>query len=84
MTTKAEQSTMESKHDQFVKQFVEETGVSPAAASVCWHLNQSFKLLQRDFSGQESREIDATFKRVYSVLPPLEEESQSVGNEQAS
>ena len=78
------QKPLSGTHDQFVKDFVAEAGVTPAAASVCWHLNQAFKLLQRDFRDHESREIDRAFNRVYSVLPPLEEESQRVGNEQAT
>ena len=80
MTIKAEQSTMESKHDQFVKQFVDETGVSPATATIIWHLNQASRLLcqddswieYRDFTGYESREIDIAFRRFASGLPPLE------------
>jgi hypothetical protein len=78
------QKPLSGTHDQFVKDFVAEAGVTSAAASVCWHLNQAFKLLQRGFSRHESREIDAAFNRVYSVLPPLDEESQGVGNEQAT
>jgi hypothetical protein len=63
------------RHFPRFEDFVAEAGVTPAAASVCWHLNQALKLLQQDFSGEEVREIEAAFNRVYSVLPP-DEESQ--------
>jgi hypothetical protein len=80
MTTKAEQSTMESNRDQFVKQFAEETGVSPVTATLIWHLKQAYRLLHedecwqsyRDFTVRESREIDRAFKQFASDLPPLE------------
>jgi hypothetical protein len=58
------------------KDFVAEAGITPAAA-VCWHMYQAAKLLLRDFSEQETREIQTAFDRVYSVLPStLDEESQ--------
>lgn len=64
------------EHFPRFKDFVAEAGVTPAAA-VCWHLYQAAKLLQRDFSEQETREIQTAFDRVYSVLPStLDEESQ--------
>ena len=80
MTIKAEQSTMESKHDQFVKRFVDETGVSPVTATIIWHLKQAHRLLHeddswlahRDFTGRDSSEIDYAFKNFASALPPLE------------
>ncbi len=80
MTIKAEQSTMESKHDQFVKQFVDETGVSPVTATIIWHLKQAYRLLHeddswlvyREFTSFESWEIDYAFKSFASALPPLE------------
>lgn len=63
-------------HFSRFKRFVAEAGVTSAAA-VCWHLYQAAKLLQRDFSEQEAREIDTAFNRVYAVLPPiLDEESE--------
>lgn len=81
MTTKAEdQSTMESKHDQFLKRFMEETGVSPAAAGVVWHLRQAYRLLHqdvhwatyRDFTPRDSREIDIAYRNFAAAIPPLE------------
>lgn len=73
-------TTMESNRDQFVKQFVEETGVSPAAATIIWHLKQAFRLLHddeywasyRDFNRRDFWEIDYAFKNFVSALPPLD------------
>jgi hypothetical protein len=65
MPLKPEQSaTMVSHHDEFVKQFVDETGVSPAAATIIWHLSQAFRGLywqREDFRDHEFREIDRAF-----------------------
>ena len=80
MTIKAEQSPMESKHDQFVKQFVEETGVSSVAATIIWHLKQAYRLLHddeywqscRDFDRRDSRELNYAFKDLASAVPPPE------------
>ena len=64
------------EHFSRFKDFVAAAGGSPAA-SVCWHLNQAFKLLQQEFTKQEARDIDTAFTKVYSVLPStLDEESQ--------
>ncbi len=57
------------------KDFVGAAGVTPAA-SVVWHLNQAFKLLQQDFTDEEAQEIDTAFYKVYAVVPStLDEES---------
>jgi hypothetical protein len=80
MTTKAEQSTLQSKHDQFVKQFADETGVSPVAATIIWHIKQAFRLLHddvywrspRDFNRRDSFEINYAFKNLVSAVPPPE------------
>jgi len=80
MTIKAEQSPMESKHDQFVKQFVEETGVSSVAATIIWHLKQAYRLLHddeywqscRDFDRRDSRELNYAFKNLVPAVPPPE------------
>lgn len=78
MTTKAEQSTMESKHDQFVKEFVDVYGVSPVAATIIWHIKQARRLLHddvywasyRDFNRRDSFEINHAFKDLASAVPP--------------
>ena len=79
MTTKAEdQSTMESKHDQFVKEFVDVYGVSSVAATIIWHIKQAIRLLHddehwasyRDFNRRDSWEIDYAFRNLASAVPP--------------
>jgi hypothetical protein len=55
---------MVSHHYEFTKKFVDETGVSPAAATIIWHLSQAYRGLswQRDdFRDHEFREIDLAF-----------------------
>lgn len=80
MPLKPEQSTMESKHDQFVKQFIDETGVSPVAATIIWHIKQANRLLhddehwasEREFDPRDSREINYAFKNLLFAVPPPE------------
>ncbi len=65
MPLKPEQSTtMVSNHDEFVKWFVDETRVSPAAATIIWHLSQAYRGLsaqREDLKDYEFREIDRAF-----------------------
>jgi hypothetical protein len=74
MPLKPEQSTtMESNHDEFVKQFIDETGVRPATATMIWHLNQAYRFLYweepENFKDSECWEIEQAFRRVASVRP---------------
>ena len=74
MPLKPEQSTtMESNHDEFVKQFSEETGVRSATATMIWHLNQAYRFLYweepENFKDSECREIEQAFRRVASARP---------------
>ena len=78
MNTDAEQSTMQSNHDDFVKRFTDEIGVSAVAATIIWHTKQASRWLHddvywrsyRNFDGRDSFEVNYAFKDLASAVPP--------------